>query len=302
MVRTMERREALGALAAVAAAGLAGCSTSPPTTNEQRSDYSDWLHEPGTVEDVAHYPFASFDVSTFAEHESAVDADVYGEVESFVDYHVGPAGAGVDDVEWIVEGSAAGVAACSRSKDELAGTLEDNGYLEEATYEEYTIYVPDQETPTSSVAVADDSVVSPGNVEQPVEAARTVIDTGAGEGTRYAEASDPMGDLLDALSGAAMAYGQTREPVEDPRPEDGVFGGMVADGSALAIDGDTADGEWAFVHSDADEVDLDAVRSWVDGQSDGPVAAFDDVSVSKSGRTATVTGTAPIGEAPLLWP
>ena len=46
MVRTMERREALGTLAAVGAAGLAGCSFSPPRSDEQTDAYRDWLHEP----------------------------------------------------------------------------------------------------------------------------------------------------------------------------------------------------------------------------------------------------------------
>ena len=313
MVRTLERREALGAMAAVAAAGLAGCSTSPPETDEQTSGYRDWLHEPGAIEfeepgsdiadDADHYPFVGFDVSTFAEHESALDSNVYGQVESFVDYHVGPAGLAVGGVDWLVEGSIGGVAGCSRSKDDLAGALEDNGYLEEATYEEYTAYVPDQDgEPTSAIAVADDSVVSVGNVEAPVDAARGVIDTGAGETARYAEAREPMADLLDALTGTAMTYGETREPAEESRPEDGVFEGMVAGGSALAIDGDGADGEWAFVHQSADDVNVDAVQSWVDSQSDGPVAAFEDISVSQSDRTAVVTGSVSVGEAPLLWP
>lgn len=155
---------------------------------------------------------------------------------------------------------------------------------------------------TSSVAVADDSVVSTGNVEQPVEAAWSLIDTGAGETSRYAEASDPMADLLDTLEESAMTYGQTRDPVEDPRPEQGVFGGMVANGSALTIDGDTVEGEWAFVHEAADDVDTDAVRSWADGQSDGAVAGFEELSVSQSDRSVVVTGTAPVGEAPLPWP
>lgn len=303
MVRTVERRTLLGALAAAGVAGLAGCSLSPPRTDEQTNEFRDWLHEPGTVGDVAHYPFAAVDVSTFADRESAVDAEAYQEVESFVDYHLAPASLSIDGVDWLVEGSVAGVAACSRSKDELTDALDGNGYVERTTHGEYAIYVPDgDESPTSSVAVTDDRVVSTGNVQQPVDAARAVIDTGTGETTRYADAREPMADLLSALDGDAMTYGQTREAVEESRVEQGVFEGMVADGSALSFDGDATEGQWAFVHQDADDVDLDAVQSWVDSQSDGTVGAFEDLSVSQSGRTALVTGSASIGEAPLPWP
>ncbi|NHX37778.1 MULTISPECIES: hypothetical protein [Halolamina] len=303
MVPTLERRTLLGALTAAGAAGLAGCSLSPPRPDERTDEFRDWLHEPGTVRDPGHYPFAAIDVSTFAVRESAVDAEAYRDVESFVDYHLGPAGLGVDRVDWLVEGSVAGVAACSRSKDKLTDALEGNGYVERTTYREYTLYVPDGSgSPTSSVAVADDRVVSTGNVQQPVDAARAVIDTGAGETPRYAAAREPMVDLLDALDGDAMTYGRTRETVADSGVAQGVFEGMVADGSALSFDGDAAEGQWAFVHADADDVDLDAVQSWVDSQSDGTVGAFEDRSVSQSGRTALVTGSASIGEAPLLWP
>lgn len=303
MVPPLERRDVLGALAAAGAVALAGCSVSPPRSDERTSRFADWLHEPGTIRDVEHYPFAAVDVSTFSDRESAVDAEVYGEVESFVDYHVGPAGLGVDGVDWLVEGNVAGVAACSRPRDELTDALDGNGYVERTTYEGYAIYVPEQDgSPTSSVAVADDRVVSTGNVQQPVDAARAVIDTGAGETPRYDDGREPMAALLDSLDGGAMTYGRTREVVEEPRVQQGVFEGMVSDGSALSFDGDDAEGQWAFVHRNEDSVDLDAVESWVDSQSDGTVGAFGELSVSQSGRTAIVAGSAPIGEAPLLWP
>ncbi|WP_248517401.1 twin-arginine translocation signal domain-containing protein [Salinarchaeum laminariae] len=125
----------------------------------------------------------------------------------------------------------------------------------------------------------------------PRTVAKSIVDTGAGKETRYADDSEAYAELTSTLTAGTFVSGRTFEETEETAEEMGQFEGAVARGSSVTVNGETSDVEWVITFADADDVDTGDVEDWTEDAEDETFDDVDDISISTSGRSVVISGT-----------
>jgi len=308
------RRGFLQAAALVGVAGLAGCgaipespgSTATPrdstSSSGGRGAYATWLHEPGAVVDRrTHYYADFFDATAFRDHASALPEGATGKMQSRVDLGIfSGLDVRVEDVEqYLVIGTpprnVTPVFIGTFDAGAVIDGLVAEGAQTRGEYGGFTLLTR-REAP---VAVSEDAVLWHNTTlaetdvpaSEAVDRIEAVIDAKRGEAPRYADANEEFALLADTLGSGARVTTRTFPRIEDPPAMN--FEDEVASGERVAIGADTSRKELVKVFAAPEDVPVDALREWSDGN-----VVFDgyrDLRVSKSGRVGIVTGAIDTG-------
>ncbi|WP_254538301.1 hypothetical protein [Halomarina litorea] len=278
-------------------ATTAGCLGGAPGVSLLGGDgrYTDWLVAPDKLGDSDHYSFYHLRPAAFADHEDQLGSDNYDQLEMLFS---GPAerwtGVDFDEVTDLVSFGPASVYTTEVPEADVVEDLEDEDFDDESDLEGYTVYVSSDES--VAVGVNGETLVWGRESYQgsdAVDVVERVIEAKAGEEDRYADENEHFTALVDRLGDGDLVYGRTREESDADDPANGEFRDLVARGTTVSLDGETADMRWALVFEDENDIDVDDVKEYVDENdgSDGTFDDLDDVSVSSSGRSAIVTGS-----------
>lgn len=279
---------AAGGLAALG--GLAGCSSIPFVGGG--GSYAQWLYAPGAIGDSDHYAFSYQNDQAIKSNEDEFDSEYFDRQESAEDnWPLSQLGVDYDEVNDRLRLGAGGVINGSFNQSDVIGELDDNDFDDEDDdYSGYAIY---QKNDAQAVGVQNNQAVyaqrgfGSGDVDV-VDAVETIIDTKTGDEDRYQNESDAMSVVLNQVSGGDITFGNTQEEADDTNTDRAQFEGQVGTGVQGNFKGDTTNVKYAIVFADSDDVDTGDVEDWTEDSN-----TFDDVdnvSVTKNGRTAVVTG------------
>ncbi|WP_262177973.1 hypothetical protein [Haloarcula laminariae] len=182
-------------------------------------------------------------------------------------------------------------------------------YESDSTYNDYEIYVQaEPEESPNAIAVGDGTIIeaqrapNATNEASPVSAPDVVegmIDAGT-EGTdRYVDSNDTFSTLTDTLNnGVRVTFTVRANEIGSDNGADenisaGRFDGVVAQGQADSINGDTTESQYVFVYDSEGDVNEGDIQEWIEANDtgNGSLSNLDDLTVSTDGNTATVTGT-----------
>lgn len=291
----MNRRTFVTGAATVGVALSAGCLSSVGLGGPS---FSDWYYAPGTVEDRDHMTVTYVDTVVLDDRSS--DLGNFGEIlESAVQSSLGGTGLDVDDTEWAAGSGGLGFAV-TESIDEVRDDLEDNDFEEDSQESEYTIYTRNDR----AFGVRDGFVLSSGTSrfvgsgggdgEDIVEA---MIEAETAETERYQDQNEDFRAALEAVDPAMFVSLQTFEERDETVVERGRFEDTVAAGNRIHLpdpEGDEAEFTVVFVYDEADDVDEDDVRDYVENHAAS--GDLGDVRLERDGRVLTVTGTGDVDD------
>jgi len=300
--RTVLRRS----IATAGAAGLvstAGCS-SVPNPFGGSPPYASWLPAPGDLGDADHYRFNYLNMGQIESNEDQFSSDSF-DPSSFEEFWA-PLNINWEDTSHITTfgglfGVSGGIAVeADYNQDDAVSTLEGEDFEQDSEYDGYSImlggdgqriYAVDGSAViiTSASGSSDGGTSSDGSTDR----VETIIDAKAGDTDRYGDASDDMSTLTGELGGGTLVSGGTMEAPDEADVENGRFENMVARGSRIEANGDTADAKYAVVYESESDVDTAELEAWVDANdgSDGQFADLNDPSYDSNGRTGVITGT-----------
>lgn len=318
------RRGLLSAGATAALAGLSGCfgllgggggggdgasptesataTRTPTETPTERASFVRWLPEPRGFTG-GRYQVLYYDLTGFRPHESALADSTSARVRKAGQRAAAPLGVDPAAVETVLRfrPGDARVVTGTFGAEAVADRLTNGRYvgLEDA-YGGYRLLVGEGTTPPA-VAVGDGVALlcTETGKNSPRAVARRLIDTERGRLARYQEKSEVLTATLPPLSGATHVAGGLVPRIEETNAERGRFAGMTSFGVGFDVGGDRT--RLTYAIGFADEVRLDAVRTWATQHSDG-LSAYSDLSVVREGPTAQVTGSVPTARLDFLAP
>ena len=295
----MNRRQfLLAGSSAAATAGLAGCTDFIGGDGGDISDVGTWLPDPRDIDsDLDHY---SFEARSPAAQAEAVDDLV---LETTFRPSLDFGSVSVTDVDNTVSASMSTGSANysfdlyfgSFDADWIETNVRNGGYGRDRSEGDLTIYEDGDDVRSHAIAVSGDTVIEASHDGEDADATRlvtTLLDTEAGEVSRYTDALSDMSDLLDRLPGGHQVTGETFERTENNDPEFGEFRNQVASGRSETITGREIDRSEVLVFLDeADVVERDIDRYI---EESGQFADFlGQPSYEIAGRTVTISGTTP---------
>jgi len=296
---------AVGSLAAVGA--LAGCNSL--LGGSDSGEYADWLPAPAELSsDSNHYLFVSIDDTEIRANEDNI-GDGYNESQQTARFPLSAMGVDYAAVDTRITAGALGggtVVLGSFSESDVVDELTSNGFEEGSEYSGYTLLTREEgnefSTTTELIALNGSTAVSTqsfggGESDGPTarESAEALIDANNGEIDRYTEANDDMSTLVDELGSGVSVFGRTQDAAEETNATDGTFAGEVAGGQVANINGDTVEQTRVLVFTSSDDINTSDIETWTESGSE-----FEDVrniSVSQSGRVATVTAEGDTADA-----
>ncbi|WP_324662436.1 hypothetical protein [Haloarcula sediminis] len=182
-------------------------------------------------------------------------------------------------------------------------------YESDSSYNNYEIYVQaEPDTSPDAFAVGDGTIIraqrvpNATNESSPVDAPDVVegiIDAGEDGTDRYVDSNDTFSTLTDALNnGVQVSFTVRANEIGSDNGADenipaGRFEGVVAEGRAESINGETTESQYVFVFDSEGDVNEGDVQEWIEANDtgNGSLANLSDLSVNTNGNTVTVTGT-----------
>jgi hypothetical protein len=278
--------------------GLGGCLQTDGTgtpTDDGESDgaddgslpsYAEWLPAPAAM-GTDHYEFTAADPGAIFDHESAVQGSAFGGLTSVTERLDGIA---LSDLSGLYLIGGGVVLTGEIDAEAFRSFLSANGYAEGETYHGYTLYTGG---PGGTAAVSSDTAIRVGTLGDTSGKIEAIVDAKRGAADRYVDANPDCRTLLARLGAGAVAGGRTHD-------EAAFLDGVVADGFRWRLDGTSASLTSAFVFEGQSAVDTGALEDFVDEN-----ALFDPLSspsISATGRTGVVEGTADTGSVGRLGP
>lgn len=302
----MERRTLIKACSAsvpLATTGLAGCSGLSQLGGGDGGSAAarKWLPEPGDVTESDHYRVANLEPKALAKREDGFAESVYGNFKSFTAITNPSTGQRVsfedtfevdfDETSSLLAGYGFQVVNANFEKKDLKETLDDENFDDEDKIGSYEPYVHDAGV---AVGVGDGTFIATRKTggEDAESMLETVIETKNGEGNRYVGESDALEALLGALGGGAYYIARTHEAYDETKVKLGRFENAVGWGGQISPGEDSATTKWVIAFESADDVAKDDVKTW----TDEAMSDFENVTVSTSGKVATVTAARPVDE------
>ncbi|RXK51654.1 hypothetical protein [Halorientalis pallida] len=288
------RRKALRLGAATASVGavgsVAGCSSIPFLGGGGKTlAYNDALFAPGDVPGTDEgYVFTYSDYKLLRDNEDNLENGTATYEDDTDSFPFEQMGVGFDSTDanlaiLAVGGHTTG----SFEQSDVGSSLEDNGFSEDGSYSGYTLYAGEQRT----VGVEDGAAVyatardAEGYDRQ--SAIETIVDTKAGDGSRYAENDDDYSTLDEHVyDDAVIAIGGTGGLIAFFA---GDFENVVGWAISGRFDGGTQEIKSAHVFGSEGDANVDAVEQWA-RDSDLFVDAT-DLSAAQDGRVVTVSAT-----------
>lgn len=252
--------------------------------------YSQWLPEPGTLEDEDHYGVSVLNLKSLSNQEDEFD-DESVNFEQFEERWA-PADVDWEDVSMLLTWfQGVRVIEADYNKEDVIEDFEDDDYDDEAEYEGFTLMLSPNER--RMAAVDGSAIVLSQGLEDPEDALEDIIDTKNGDEDRYGDDSDDFSEMTDELGNGDLVNVMMQEPADDTNVERGVFENHVGTGRVNNVNGDETDGTWVLVFEDEDDVDVGDVEDWVEASQDsgGEFENWEDVEVNASGRSVVVEGT-----------
>ena len=282
--------------AATVAVGTAGCSGLLPSSGGGTDVFSQWLPAPDAF-GLDTYWFDYYDLETLAAQRDNLggEPDVYERTWR-------PLGFDWEDATAVVTVGSVDVVTASFARADAESALTDAGYDEGGSYKGYTLFrngsagravAVTEGTVLVSTTRQDAAVVS----GDPVDRIQTVVDAKAGSVDRYAATDEDMRTLVDKLGAATFVDGTTLSGSDSTGPRSGRFRNLVARGSTTEIAGDRTEEKWVYVYDSTTDVDLDALRRYVEANKNGSARASDsfetvaDIEYTRDGRLGIITGT-----------
>ena len=286
------RRKALRLGAATASVGavgsVAGCSYIPFLGGSGKTlAYNNALFAPGDVSGTEDgYVFTYSDYKSLRNNEDNLEngtASYQEDTESFPFRQMGVDFDSTDANLAIL--AVGGHTTGSFKKSDVGSSLESNGFSEDGSYSGYTLYTGEERT----VGVKDGAAVyatardAEGYDRQ--SAIETIVDTKAGDGTRYAENDDDYSTLDEHVyDDAVIALGGTGGLIA-------FFAGDFENVAGWAISGRISGGGTQYIKSahvfeSESDVNVDEVEQWA--QDSSLFTDATDLSASQDGRVVTV--------------
>lgn len=289
---SVTRRDALRGAAGAVLAGIAGC-TSGPMGGGDRS-YTEWLYEPGTVTDNDHYSFQTVQADQIVEHEDELDSEVFSQFEEDIEGRYESFNLDIDDIQSYVSFRGSRVLTGSFDLEEIREELEEDDYDSEE-HEGYDIFVgPDER---NAFGLRGDTILSIQSFyyDDMDDGVETLIDTKRGETDRYVDESDDFDELVTQLGSGTIRTGRTFEEADSTDERRMRFDDQVARGVSLTLNGQTSELRMVLVFDESNDIDTEEIKEVVEEQAESGsgrwIEGFDNIEVSKSGRSAIVTGT-----------
>jgi len=287
-------RRGLAAAGAGAVGTIAGCS-SLFSGGDETDAFTQWLPKPGAIGGAAHYWFDYYDLESLAAQRETLG----GEPTVF-ERTWQPVGLDWADAASAVAVDSVDVVTADFTRSDAVSDLEDAGYTTDGDYKGYAIYRNEADrvfgvTDGTLVVSRVDRYAS--DPVDPASRVRAVLDAQTGDVTRYAEASEDMRTLVDELGTATFVSGATRDGASGVEARSGRYEGLAAEGSTSTFDGGTVAEKWVYVYDSPQDVDIDALRAYVEANDDGsggssaPFATVGDIAYEKKGRKGIITGT-----------
>jgi hypothetical protein len=268
---------------------LSGCSAIGGLLGDGADpSYPEWLAAPDEITDDEHYTFTYENIGEIRDAEPEFNdtvSDNYADRDAFDEFDIDP-----DDVDEVVtlrpisDFLTPTVISGSFGKEDVTDTIDDadREFSEDEAVGEYTLYSAEGD---AAVAVKEGTVIFGEVSADDVEA---VIDSKNGEADRYVDVNEDMDALVDEIGGGTFAFGSTMDTVEETDAEGAQFEGQVAFGYSDTVDGESTDTEIAVLFDTADDVDMEAIEDYTEGDV---FDNYDDLSSSRDGRIVTITGT-----------
>lgn len=293
--RAMLRRAAATA-GAGALLGTAGCSSLSGLFGDDGVQYTEWMPAPGQDGAGGRFDFAYYDLTALASEASTLggEPDVFEETWA-------PLSLVWEDATAVVTVGLVDVVTASFDRFTAASTLEGEGYTEVGTHRGYTIY----ETEGRAFGLTDGTIVVSGDSQfdgagEPADRIRAVVDAKTGGTDRYYEESEGLQALVDELGAATLVTGTLPDEATATN-ESGRFENLRAEGSATTLSGGTASEKWVFVYERPRDVDIGALRAYVEandnttGGSSAPFDSVEELSYEQRGKKGVITGTRDAG-------
>lgn len=283
---------------------LAGCLGGSGGDRERgRLPYSSWVYDPEAVDGSPYGSFFALDLAAVNAHEDALRRPTAVKYRNYVDLldleFLGVDTAVIDGMLQtypVTSGPVRSVVLTGEHRpDRIRATLESSSE-ERTRYREFDLYW-DIDGRRVAVGVGDRHVLL-GYASETTDGravVRTVIEAW-NENTRYAEASADFATLTEVLGQGDDVSGLTHPPRTETTAGRGVFENAVAKGHRYDFGRSTSRSRYVFVFATEADVDLRAVRTWVEANDDADdrlFGAYEDVTVSRVGRTAVVDGIVP---------
>lgn len=297
------RREVLGrtgrAVLASAAVGLAGCSGDGDDAGAPADPVSvRWLPAPTEIGPHDHYPWTSADLAEVARYED----DLPGALRDT------PHDGGWEpiDVDWpdvsrslAFQGSI--VIAGDYNPSVIIAVLRDYGWRGEQVDDDTVIFA--DEAADTAAHVGEDAIVlagTVGDVSDPVERVRLLLDTANGDVDRYVTAVAPMGALTERLADGTIVQWQPARVLPDGDPAVERFPDLVGIGTWASYGSGAIDVRYAIAVGDEPDLDSDSLEAFYEDHADddGRFAAWTDVSVSRTGRIGVIAGSIGFDDRP----
>lgn len=294
-------------------AGLAGCpgvsstrTDDGPNTrrDDGRSSYTSWVYDPRAVSETPHCSFFDLDLATVVAYRDAFREPTYAKYRNYVDL-LDTASLNVDpeaidrllQVYPLASGPARSVALTGDYRPDRLRPGLDRTFAERAPYRGFDVFW-NRDDGRVAVGVADGHVLLgyPTDTHAARDVVRALVDAKVGGVDRYVEASDAFETLAERLGSGDDASGVTHPPRTETAASRGVFENAVAKGHRYSFGRTTSRSRYVFVFATRADVDVAAVRSWIDA-NDAPTdrlfGSYTDVTVSGTGRAVVVDGTVP---------
>lgn len=288
-----------GGLAAAALAPLAGCPAGR-RRDPGRIAYPDWLYAPRTVGRSPHASFSALNLAAVAAHRDALRRSTYVKYQNYValpDLPLEVDPGATDGVLRVFPPEGAPVRGVVLAGSYERDRLDDlrRAFDRRDRHRGVDVY---WDGGGAAVGLGDRRVLVgyPAGRRPGRAVVAALLDARAGAIERYADASAAFATLAAKLGPGDDVSGFTHAPRAEAAPARGVFENAVAKGHRYVFGRPTSRSRYVFVFASAADVDLAAVRAWIDANDDPGdrlFGAYEDVAVSRDGRAAVLDGTVP---------
>ncbi|MBX0286674.1 hypothetical protein EGH22_10070 [Halomicroarcula sp. F28] len=292
---------ARGLAATGAVVASAGCSSLFGSDSGDTAVFTQWLPAPAALNNADHYRFDYYDLATLAANR-----DSLGGEPTVFERTWQPVGLGWADATAVVAVGSVDVVTAEFDREAAVSDLRGAGYDRAGEYKGYARY---RNPETGTVfAIADGTLLvsamdryAPDAVD-PSDRLQTVVDARTGDVDRYAEASEDMGALVEALGAGTLVRGKTMDDPEGTTARSGRFENLVAEGARSVVDGGTVEEKWVYLYDRPRDVDTATLERYVEdndnssGEVDAQFGAVEDISYTQEGRKGIITGTRDAGE------
>lgn len=281
-------RRGAGIAGAGVVASLAGCSDAPVVGSffDERLAPADWAYDPSEL-DRNWLSLMGMRVDTLLEAADVPDGEK-DEVREDITEGFDDALA-ADDVDDMLGVGGTEILAGSFDTDDV---LEELDVSEADGYGDYDVYSSDAET--GSLFATDGELIlrSDRGGQEARDELELVIDTGAGDADGFAETNDDVEHVLAetdddaALTSVSASTASAREDANESA--------LVASGASLDIDGAETNGQFVYVFTDEDGIDLEEIES--DLEDDLATDDGELTDISQDGRFVYAEATLPTEE------